>query len=129
LAETWELPEVLREAVRGSHYPSLASFEDEASRLTIQCVALSGRLADMWCHPQTETAIQTAIDLSQELLDIDAEGVVEVAKQIREGIPDMSAFFQINLGKPEEIQKVVDLLEQTIHEPAPTEIPQPVPAS
>ena len=43
LAETWELPEVLREAVRGSHNPSLASSEDEVSRLTISCVALSGR--------------------------------------------------------------------------------------
>ena len=129
LAETWELPEVLREAVRGSHNPSLASFEDEVSRLTIMCVALSGRLADMWCHPQTEIAIQRAIDLSQELLQIDSEGVVEVAKQISEGIPDMSAFFQVSLGQPADIQKVLDLLEETINVPAPTEMPEPVPAS
>jgi len=129
LAETWELPEVLREAVRGSHNPSLASTEDETSRLTILCVALSGRLADMWCHPQTETAIQTAMDLSQELLQMDTEGVIEVAKQIIEGIPDMSAFFQVSLGKPKEIQKVLDLLEQTTNEPVPTENPEPVPAS
>jgi HD-like signal output (HDOD) protein len=129
LAETWELPEVLREAVRGSHNPFLASSEDEATRLTIRCVALSGRLADMWCHPQTEMAIQTAVDLSQELLEIDSEGVLEVAGQIIEGIPDMSAFFQISLGKPEEIKKVLDLLEQTINEPAPTETPEHVPAS
>lgn len=129
LAETWELPEVLREAVRGSHNPALASTEDEASRLMIVCVALSGRLADMWCHPQTEIAIQTAMDLSQELLQIDPEGVLEVAKDIIAGIPDMSAFFQINLGKPEEIQKVIDCLEQTIHGTVPTETPEPVPAS
>ena len=129
LAETWELPEVLREAVRGSHDPSLSSTEDEASRLMILCVALSGRMADLWCHPQTEIAIQTAFDLSQELLDIDPEGVLEVVKLIIEGIPDMSAFFQINLGKPEEIQKVVDLLEQTINGPVPTENPEPVAAS
>jgi HD-like signal output (HDOD) protein len=129
LAETWELPEVLREAVRGSHNPSLASTEDEVSRLTILCVSLSGRFADMWCHPQTETAIQTAMDLSQELLQIDPEGVLEVVKDIIDGIPDMSAFFQINLGKAEEIQKVLDLLEQTIHEPMPTENPEAVPAS
>ncbi len=129
LAETWELPEVLREAVRGSHNPNLATAEEEASRLTILCVALSGRLADMWCHSQTETAIQTALDLSLELLQIDAEGVLAVAKQIIEGIPDMSAFFQINLGKPEEIQKVLDILEQTINESIPTDNPEPVPAS
>ncbi len=129
LAETWELPEVLREAVRGSHNPSLASFEDEVSRLTIMCVALSGRLADMWCHPQTEIAIQRAIDLSQELLQIDSEGVVEVAKQISEGIPDMSAFFQVSLGQPADIQKVLDLLEETINAPVPTEMSESVPAS
>jgi HD-like signal output (HDOD) protein len=129
LAETWELPEVLREAVRGSHNPSLASFEDEVSRLTIMCVALSGRLADMWCHPQTEIAIQRAIDLSQELLQIDSEGVVEVAKQISEGIPDMSAFFQVSLGQPADIQKVLDLLEETINAPVPTEVSESVPAS
>jgi HD-like signal output (HDOD) protein len=129
LAETWELPEVLREAVRGSHNPSLASSEDDVSRLTIRCVALSGRLADMWCHPQTDIAIQTAMDWSRELVDLDPQGLIEVAKHISEGIPDMSAFLQINLGKPEEIQKVLTLLEQTIHEPAPTETPEPVPAS
>ncbi len=114
LAETWELPEVLREAVRGSHDPSLASSEDEVSRLTILCVALSGRLADMWCHPQKETAIQSALQVSQELLEIDAEGVLELTKQVAEGIPDMSSFFQVSLGKPEEIKEVIDLLEQTI---------------
>ena len=130
LAETWELPEVLREAVRGSHNPSLATSEDETSRLTILCVALSGRLADMWCHPQTETAIQTAIELSQELLEIDTSGNSQVsANPIIEGIPDMSAFFQINLGNSKEIQKVVDLLEQTINGSVPTEHPEPVPAS
>ena len=129
LAETWELPEVLREAVRGSHNPSLAFNEDEGSRLTIKCVALSGRLADMWCHPEPETAIQTALDLSQELLQIDSGGVLEIATQIIEGIPDMSAFFQINLGKPEEIQKVLDLLDEMINNSVPTDIPEPAPAS
>ncbi len=129
LAETWELPELLRETVKGSHDPSLASSSDEVSRLTIQCVALSGRLADMWCHRQPETAIQSAIQLSKKLLDLEPDGVVEVAKQIAEGIPDMSSFFQISLGKPDEIQKVLDLLEQVVTGISQPEIPEPVPAS
>ncbi len=119
LAETWELPEILREAVRGSHDPSLATSSDEVSRLTIMSVALSGRLADMWCHPKPEAAIQTVLQMSQDLLSIEPEGVIEIAKQIAEGIPDMSSFFQVGLGKPEEIQNVIDLLEQTV-----TAIPQ-----
>ncbi|MEE9232697.1 MAG: HDOD domain-containing protein [Nitrospirales bacterium] len=119
LAETWELPEILREAVRGSHDPSLATSSDEVSRLTIMSVALSGRLADMWCHPKPEAAIQTVLQMSQDLLSIEPEGVIEIAKQIAEGIPDMSSFFQVSLGKPEEIQNVVNLLEQTV-----TAIPQ-----
>jgi hypothetical protein len=123
------LPELLRESVKGSHDPSLASSTDEVSRSTIKCVALSGRLADMWCHQQPEVAIQSAIQSSKELLDIEPDGVMEVAKQIAEGIPDMSSFFQISLGKPEEIQKVLDLLEQVLTGIPQSEIPEPVPAS
>ncbi|HBP87391.1 MAG TPA: HDOD domain-containing protein [Nitrospirales bacterium] len=128
LAETWELPELLRESVKGSHDPSLATSSDDVSRLTIHCVALSGRLADMWCHHQTEVAIQTAIQLSKELLDIEPEGLVEVAKQIADGIPDMSSFFQISLGKPEDIQKVLDILEQTVTGFSQPELSEPIPA-
>ncbi len=114
LSETWELPEILREALRGSHDPSLAQTEDEGGRLTVRCVALSGRLADMWCFPDTEAAVREAILKAQEFLQIDPGGVVEVGKQIAEGIPDMSNFFQMSLGRPEEINKVLDLLEQTV---------------
>ncbi|HNP61295.1 MAG TPA: HDOD domain-containing protein [Nitrospirales bacterium] len=128
LAETWELPELLRESVKGSHDPSLASSSDEVSRLTIQCVALSGRLADMWCHQQPEMAIQAAIQSSKELLDIEPEGLVEVAKQIADGIPDMSSFFQISLGNSDDIQKVLDNLEQIVTGISPSEMSEPIPA-
>ncbi len=114
LSETWELPEILREALRGSHDPSLAKTEDEGGRLTVMCVALSGRLADMWCFPDTEAAVREAILKAQEYLQIDPGGLVEIGKQIAEGIPDMSNFFQMSLGRPEEINKVLDLLEQTV---------------
>jgi len=62
-------------------------------------------------------------------LAIEPDGVVEVAKQIAAGIPDMSSFFQISLGKPEEIQKVLDLLEQAVTGVSQPEVPEPVPAS
>jgi hypothetical protein len=54
---------------------------------------------------------------------------MEVAHQIADGIPDMSSFFQISLGKPEEIQKVLDLLEQVVTGTPQPELPDPVPAS
>jgi hypothetical protein len=41
----------------------------------------------------------------------------------------MSSFFQISLGKPAEIQKVLDLLEQVVTGISQPEIPEPVPAS
>jgi len=54
---------------------------------------------------------------------------VEGDKQISKGIPDMSAFFQVSLGQPADIQKVLDLLEETINVPVPTEMSESVPAS
>ena len=113
LSETWELPDVLREAIGGSHEPALAKTEDEVGRLTVLCVALSARIADMWCFPHTEIAVKEAIVKAQEFLQLEPGGLVEVSKQIAEGIPDMSNFFQMSLGRPEEIQNVLDLLEQT----------------
>jgi hypothetical protein len=67
--------------------------------------------------------------LSKELLNIEPDGVIEVAKQIADGIPDMSSFFQISLGKPEEILKVLELLEQLVMGNVQPELSEPVPAS
>ncbi len=120
LSETWELPEVLREAVRGSHNPDLAKVQDEASGLTVRCVALSGPIADMWCMPPAESSVQEALTKAQEFLQIDPPGLVEVAGLIAEGIPDMSNFFQMSLGQPHEIQKVLDLLGHTVEAAART---------
>ena len=114
LAETWELPQLLQESVRGSHDPTLAQSPDEVCRLTVLCVALSGPIADMWCHPNTENAIQIALQKSQELLQIEPAGFAETIKQIALGIPDMSSFFQVSLGDKEEIQKVLDLMDQAV---------------
>ncbi len=50
LAEQWQLPAVYPTAIRGSHNPGCVEGSPEL-RPMVHCVALSGRLADIWCKP------------------------------------------------------------------------------
>ena len=116
LAEMWELPEVMRDAVRGSHDPDKVEASED-SRTTIICVMLSGRLADLWCDPTVETALQEMFGLSQQYFKMDAQDFLKILTDIAEAIPEFSSFFQINLGSDEEIQRVVTLAEQSVLHP------------
>lgn len=120
LAGTWELPEVMQVAVAGSHAPDHLPVP-EAYRSAVQSVALSGRLADLWCEEDTHAAIITAVEASRRFLAIEASDLVQLVKEIREGIPDMSSFFQIQLVGSDELDQVVSLVERTVVELAAPE--------
>jgi HD-like signal output (HDOD) protein len=113
LAETWALPEVMQAAVRGSHDPDQVQGADD-SRSTIQCVALSGLMADIWHAPHSENAIQEAFRMAQQFFGMEPQDLVMIVTEIVAGIPDIETFFQIKLGSPEEHQQVVATVEQTL---------------
>ena len=128
LAQTWELPEIMQAAVRGSHDPEQAQVSDEL-RPTILCVTMSGRLADLWCGPDGERAVHEAWEMCQAVFGMEPQDLAGLIREIAEGIPDIASFYQINLGSTEDIEKVVNLAEQMLITPAPQDSDQPVPAS
>ena len=113
IAETWELPDVMRVAIRGSHDTVQAETSEEFQNTGV-CVMLSGRLADLWCDPTAENAIPEMLALSQQHFKMDPQDLVQILTDIAEAIPEFSSFFQINLGSDEEIQRVVTTAEQTL---------------
>ena len=128
LAQTWELPEFMQAAVRGSHDPDYGQMSDEL-RPSILCVTLSGQLADMWCGVTTEKAIQEVWETSQAFFNMKTVELVKVIKEIADGVPEVSSFFQINLGTSEDIEKVVAVAEQIFMNTAPQELDQAVATS
>ena len=119
LAETWELPDVMQAAVRGSHHPEQAEVSDEL-RVTILCVAMSGQLADLWCDTLEHDALQVALKNGQEYFKMTPEDLVKVLSDIAEAIPEFSSFFQVNLGSDDEIQQVATAAEQALLNPVST---------
>ena len=116
LAETWELPEVMVAAVRGSHDPEQTEASEEFQN-TIVCVMLSGRLADLWCNPTADNAVHHMLTLCQQYFKMDPQDLVKILTDIADAIPEFSSFFQINLGSEEEIQQIVTMAEQALLNP------------
>ncbi len=70
----------------------------------VHCVALSGRLADIWCNPETEISARVAATAASTLLGIEGEALDIILTDVAEGVPPVSDLFEIDLGTPEEIR-------------------------
>ena len=113
LAEMWELPDMMRAAVRGSHDVVSAEASEDHQTIVV-CVMLSGRLADLWCDPTDEQRLHELLALCQQYFTMDPQDLVTILTNIAEAIPEYASFFQINLGSDEEIQHVVTMAEQSL---------------
>jgi HD-like signal output (HDOD) protein len=113
LAKEWQLPEVYQYAIGRSHQ----HHGGELLQSQTQCekyVALSGALADIWCGPDTEQAVSEAMAAITALLDEDAIMLNPILTEIVEGIPLISALFEIDLGAPAEIQETFQQAQQIL---------------
>ena len=128
LAENWRLPEVLQSAIRGSHDPTQVKVPDESQKI-IRCVVTSGRLADVWCDPQTEQATQEAAKAAQEFLKMESNDLITVLTKIADGFLEMSTLFQMDLGNPKEIQSTLEIATKHLQSLSPSEPPQPASVS
>lgn len=117
LAETWELPEILQHIIRGSHDPDRVQPSDD-DRPAIQCVALSGRLADIWFYANTEKALEKAlmdaVELSQAYFNFQPQEMLAILQEMNEGLPEISNFFEANIGSPEEGRNILALAQQLL---------------
>lgn len=123
LAENWQLPELLQAAIRCSH-DSLETDLPEEFGPVVKCVACTGRLADIWCDPETERAVGDAITGAQELLRMNLTHFEESLDKIAQGFLEMAGIFQIDLGNPQEIQETLEKAKEVIRNPATADSPQ-----
>lgn len=113
LAETWQLPELLQAAIRGSHDPLEMDVPEEFLPV-VKTVAFSGKLADIWCDPQTEQATQEAALAAQSMLGMEFNELETCLDRIANGFLEMSGIFQIDLGNPQEITNILETAKKTL---------------
>ena len=128
LAENWQLPELLQVAIRCSH-DSLEIEVPEEFLQVVKCVAFTGRLADVWCDPETEQAVREVVTGAQEGLGMNLTHLEESLDKVTQGFLEMSGIFQIDLGNPQEIQETLDKAKEIMRNLATSDSPQPTSVS
>ena len=127
LAESWQLPELLQSAIRCSHDPLEMDIPEEFLPV-VKTVAFSGKLADIWCDPQTEQATQEAAQAAQAMLGMELSDLESCLDNIAEGFLEMSGIFQIDLGNVQEFTAILETAKETIRALS-AEAPQPAAVS
>lgn len=127
LAENWQLPELLQAAIRCSHDPLEMDVPEEFMAV-VKTVAFSGRLADIWCDPQTEQATEAAAIAAQSMLGMEYQELEACLDSIANGFLEMSGIFQIDLGNPQEIGDKLECAKKTLRTLS-AGVPQPAAVS
>jgi HD-like signal output (HDOD) protein len=106
LQETWHLPAVFREAVKGSHDFSQTEADEDDLRL-VRCVSLSGRLADIWENPDTTAACHQASEAASEILGLEPEALHPILVSMAKDFREVSELFRVSGSGPDRIHQVL----------------------
>ena len=106
LARSWRLPRSLEHALAASHEGAAPEAAEAEGRL-IECVALSGRLADLWTAPGGDEAAHTALQSSCRRFGFDPAAIEAVLARMALAVPETSADFDIDLGGPAHVEDVL----------------------
>jgi len=105
VAESWKLPEEFQIAIGASHQPHVKHDGPPEQQTIMCCVALSGRLADIWCHPDTEEAVHEATQAGKEWLALSSDDVLDIMNHIPEGLSELASFFQVHIGSSADVER------------------------
>ncbi|APZ43037.1 GGDEF domain-containing protein [Acidihalobacter ferrooxydans] len=107
LLQSWNIPEPLWRAVRGSHNLNVNDAPAQSSLLD-RYVHASGQLAD-YClaGAPDEEALSALAQWAQDYLELDTDGFMAVIDRVATLLPDYSALFEIKLLTDQEVAHFV----------------------
>lgn len=113
LLRHWNLPEYLQLAVAGSNDPAAVQAPRDLIFI-VPCVALSGRIADVWLYPDDEHISIRAVNAASQWLGIEEEEYRTVLEAMAEALPEVSALFEIKLIDPLQIAGILDQAKELL---------------
>ncbi len=128
LGEFWQLPELLQLAIRSSHNLDEVKIPDEF-RDVIACVAISGKIADIWCDPETAQATQEAMNAAKEWHQMESQDLSGLLGEIASAFLEMTGVFQIDIGNPQEIDETLKVAQEILSQASTPELVPSAPAS
>ncbi|MFQ5738579.1 MAG: HDOD domain-containing protein [Acidobacteriota bacterium] len=118
LAEMWQLPEVFQISLCCSHDPDRMEVPEELLSM-VQCVSLSGWIADIWMDDQPLRAYRQALQQTHSILGMEQEAFESVLASIDEFLPNLSVLFDIRLGGFSSVKQVVRFVKEQSESPSP----------
>ena len=106
LADKWNFPELFGRAFEFSHEQDSKTLQDLEPE--VQCVSLSGHIADTWLREDHQKASSDAARVAEAALGMKPEALQGILAEIAEVLPDVSLAFEINLGTPETTTYVLE---------------------
>jgi diguanylate cyclase (GGDEF)-like protein len=117
LLGTWRLPEPLRQAVMLSHSSAQgiasAGLHADVDKLA-RIVALSGAIADIWVRENATVASEVARDMAMDFVGLVPVNLEPVLTRSAAAMPQVAELFDLKLGTPEEISRVLDQATETL---------------
>lgn len=108
LLRQWGLPEYLQLSLAGSQDPTTVKTPPDRADL-VACVAVSGRIADVWLYPEDQDMLFKAADTAQRWLGMDAQAYQQVLDAMATTLPEVSKLFDMQLT---ELECALALLDE-----------------
>jgi diguanylate cyclase (GGDEF)-like protein len=115
LAERWKLPSTLCTAIALSHSPDEVPQDLHPDVITlVSLVAVSGAVADLWLEQNPAQAMKALRQQSTQLLQIDDEKLDATLHRVAKRSEEVSAYFDIDLGSPEELSAILEQAKESL---------------
>jgi diguanylate cyclase (GGDEF)-like protein len=108
LLRQWGLPEYLQLSLAGSQDPTSVQALPDRTEL-VACVAVSGRIADVWLHPEDQDRLIKAVDVARHWLNMDSQACNQVLDTMATTLPEVAKLFDMQLT---DVGHALALLDQ-----------------
>ncbi len=103
LANAWNLPEYLQDAIRHSESPQAETGSFDA------CVIASGAIASLWFPGEdVEQARSHARDAVAACTGEDGPTLDDILLQLSEALPEISTLFDVRINRPEHLEAIIE---------------------
>lgn len=96
LMRHWRLPERMASIAFAAHDPIGAAIPDE-SRDFVKCVAVAGRMADLFLEDDREAAADRLAQAGSSLLGLDGEALQDLIERVSEVLPEVAVLYETDI--------------------------------
>jgi len=105
LAQSWRFSPALRDSARHSH--ELPPGPRPRQLGLVECVYVSGLIADVWLHPHPADAVYDALDAVRTQLGMDVDAFSSILARVASITPEVEADLEVTLGSESQTEKVL----------------------